>query len=447
MILTRQPEGEVIAVMVVWNGISFLQKALESIYQVLRPEDDLLIVDNGSTDGSYEYINFFFPHAAVLQTGKNLGGAGGFNAGTKVALTSDLCKFIWLLDNDIYLDHNSLMPLINTLLQNSNAAAAGSQICMYYQPNIVQEVGARYGPWLGSINCYYHNKPQISKAKLPYEVDYLAACSLLICADVVKKYGLFKDFFIFYDDVEWGLRINAAGLKCLAVPESVIYHNFSGIKPVIAWREYYRKRNRCVCLLLYPPKKGGYFSLWINLIALSYRASFFYWSKDFGLHYAYSQARKDFLLGKLGKQIEAVPISELRVPVISGFNDYFLDISSLGNAIFLIDKIRNVKPLAKIYGSLELKSELESKGFHIQLANSRNKKSTISILDSYCSIYSILEGASIYQLTSEGILPNDSPYLNYCRIFFGRFLGSLSGIIVGSCDIFSAISNRKKYFK
>lgn len=447
MILTRQPEGEVIAVMVVWNGISYLQKGLQSIYQVLRPEDDLLIVDNGSTDGSFEYIRNFFPQAAVLQTEKNLGGAGGFNAGTEIALASDLCKFIWLLDNDIYLDHDSLGPLINTLLQNSSAAAAGSQICMYYQPNIVQEIGAKYGQWLGSINCYYQNKPQLSKSILPYEVDYLAACSLLIRIDVVKKYGLFKDFFVFYDDVEWGLRIKSVGFKCFAVPASVIYHNFSGLKPIIAWREYYRKRNRCVCLLLYPPKKGGYASLWINLVALSYRISSFYWSKDFGLHRAYSQARNDFLLCKLGKQMEATPSPELKVPIISGFNDYFLDVSSIGNAIFLIDKIKNVNPSAKIYGSQRLKLALAGKGLKIHSADLRDKKSTISILDSYCSIYSILDGVLIYQLTSDGILPDVSPYLSYCRVLLGRFLGGLSGIFLGSYDTFSVISNKKKYLK
>lgn len=444
MILSRQPEGDVIAVMVVWNGISFLQKGLESVYQALRPQDDLLVVDNGSTDGSCEYIKEFYPQAALLQTTKNLGGAGGFNVGSEIALESKKCKFIWLLDNDIYVDKNALAPLVKTLSQVGDAAAAGSQICLYYQPNKIQEVGAKYGQWFGSIDCYYQNEEKISKSVLPYDVDYLAACSLLIRSDVIKRYGLFKDFFVFYDDVEWGLRIQEVGFRCLAVPESTIYHNFSGLKPIIAWREYYRKRNRCVCLLIHPPKKGGYFSLWINLVALSYRICRFYWDGDMGLYHSYSRARKDFLANKMGKRLEASPRSKMEIPVVSGFNSYFLDVSSLGDAICIAENIRKVNPSAKIYSPQRLKFQFEANGYDM-VETLDNYNPFISILDCNASIKSIFNGSVIYRFSSDGICADKAPYFNYSKSLLGCVIGMLSGGVFGCLDVVRAIKNRKKY--
>ncbi len=109
--LNRAPDGEVIAVMVVWNGLSFLAEGIASVLRELRPQDDLLIVENGSTDGSAEWLRQNHPDVARLQTGCNLGGAGGFNAGMSIALRCPRCRYLWLLDNDIIVEPGALPPL------------------------------------------------------------------------------------------------------------------------------------------------------------------------------------------------------------------------------------------------------------------------------------------------------------------------------------------------
>ncbi len=237
--LTRPPNGEVIAIMVVWNGRSFLAEGVASVLRALRPQDDLLIVDNSSTDGSTEWVCQHYPDVALLQTGQNLGGAGGFNAGMAVALHSPRCRYIWLLDNDIIAESGTLPPLLNQLDAEPNAAAAGSQICLYSQADIVQEIGAQISPWLGALQQRGAGDPRQGTDQPSTPVDYLAACSLLIRTDALRTIGPFANFFIYYDDVEWGQRAQKAGWTLWAVPASVIRHHFSGLKPVVAWREYY----------------------------------------------------------------------------------------------------------------------------------------------------------------------------------------------------------------
>lgn len=298
--LTRSPDGEVIAIMVVWNGLLFLPEGVASVLRELRPQDDLLIVENGSTDGSAEWLHQHYPDIAVLQTGHNLGGAGGFNAGMTAALRCPRCRYVWLLDNDIIVESGALPPLLNQLAHQPNAAAAGSQICLYQQPDTVQEIGALLSPWLGALQQRGAGGPRQSPEQPPAPVDYLAACSLLIRADVLRAIGLFPDFFIYYDDVEWSQRAGRAGWTLWAVPASVIRHHFSGLKPAAAWREYYRKRNRTVFLTLYPPRYGRQWALFVYLIHLHRLILHTHWCGHTVFHQTYTAALQDALNGQLG---------------------------------------------------------------------------------------------------------------------------------------------------
>ena len=348
MSITRSINGTVIAVMVVWNGKDFLCQAIDSVLQTLRSEDDFLIVDNGSTDGSFELIRQEYPDVAVLQTHNNLGGAGGFNAGVSFALQSERCKYVWLLDNDILVDACALQPLINVLESNFHAAAVGSQICIFDSPDTIQEIGANYSPWLGTLQTLHTGEQRLPVGTAPYRVDYLAACSLLIKSEVIRNEGLFKDFFVFYDDVEWGLRINQMGLELWAVPSSVIWHHFNILKPTIPWREYYKKRNHAVCLAMHPPKKGKVFALWIYLVALNFRIFVFKHHNQTILYDVYRQALMDFLNCKLGQHdmpdyfIDSSSINH-------NSKKYYIDIKKIGDALTAIRQVYTQYPDSNFY--------------------------------------------------------------------------------------------------
>lgn len=446
MNLNRQPDGEVVAVMVVFNGIKFLQKGLDSLLRSLRGLDDLVVVDNGSTDDSYEYISTYYPQVAVLRTFENLGGAGGFNAGIKVALASTKCKYIWLLDNDIYLEEGALEPLLHTLEQQRSVVAAGSQICLYYHPEIIQEIGGSYGKWLGSITGNYRNNTRIDGNKIPpFEVDYLAACSMMMRAEAIPKLGSLNDFFIFYDDVEWGLRANVNGFKCYAVPSSVICHNYSGLKPLVVWREYYRKRNRCVCLLLYPPRNSKYVALWIYLIWLNYEIVRRYFHGDHVLMRIYSKALIDFLSGHLGKRIEPNTSESIVIPRVNNVTDYLIDVNKLGDAIYLLEGIRAIAPESKIFCTSAIRFDLEAKGFKIYKNLPKSAKDMITIIGDKHSIMSIIRARTLFRYSGYEIKRIKYKYLFIGLVFLGYVVGIVPALIFGTIQLMVAIKKRHMF--
>ncbi|HHB13239.1 MAG TPA: glycosyltransferase family 2 protein [Chromatiales bacterium] len=327
--LTRQPRGDTIAVMVVWNGRRFLERAVGSVLAELDDRDDLLVVDNGSTDGSFEFLQQHFPQVAVLETGDNLGGAGGFSAGMRVALQDPGCRQVWLLDNDIEVEPGALGALQAVLDDDPAVAAAGSQLCLYDDPMQIQEIGSRYTPWLGALQQLHHGEHRLPPETPPLVADYLPACSLLVRREIVERIGPFREeFFIFYDDVEWSLRAGATGGVLKGVPGSVVRHCYGGSKETVPWREYYRKRNRCACLDLHPPPYGGRLALLLYLGYLNYRIRFLQRQGDGLLAQIYRQARDDFLARRFGRRDdlpEATPTSP--PPALSGTSSVRVDAS------------------------------------------------------------------------------------------------------------------------
>lgn len=301
--LSRQPRGGTIAVMVAWNGRPFLETAVPSVLEALGNYGDLLVVENGSTDNSFEFLRSRFSDVAVLRTGENLGGAGGFSAGMRVALQAPECEHVWLLDNDILVEPGALEPLLAALESAPDVAAAGSQLCLYDRPKIVQELGSHYTPWLGALHQQHAGETRLPPEAPSREADYLAACSLLIRAETLRRHGLFREsLFVFYDDVEWALRIRNVGHRLLAIPASVVRHCYGGDKPTVPWREYYRKRNRCVCLSLEPPRRGGRLALYIYLAYVDALGRHLHWQGDKLLAGVYRRALQDFDKNNLGRR-------------------------------------------------------------------------------------------------------------------------------------------------
>ncbi|AMK78694.1 MULTISPECIES: glycosyltransferase family 2 protein [Methylomonas] len=347
-------DAYIIAIVVNWNGKAYLQACISSVLaELANYGGELLLVDNASTDGSVDFVQRNFPNVTILQTGENLGGAGGFSAGMQAALQCKKCEFIWLLDNDIVVESNALAPLLDNLDTNPNAGAAGSQICLYNKPDTIQEIGARLTPWLGGLQQCFSGQQRLPPTEPAFEVDYLAACSILIKRSCLEQVGVFGDFFIFYDDVEWGLRTKRAGWSLWGVPASVIRHQYSATKPIIPWREYYRKRNRLALLAVYSSRKGRNFASLIYLFYLNYNIYFHKWHCYQDLYNTYLWARNDALFGKMGKRdLSGLSSATVKVNVefLASSDEILLDIGeSPGEAFILMQTILQSKPNTTFY--------------------------------------------------------------------------------------------------
>lgn len=257
----------ILIIIVTWNKKEYVLDLLRSVQEISYPGEaiDILVVDNNSRDGTADAIASRYPDVHILRNPENLGGTGGFNAGLQWAFDQDASRYdyFWLLDNDVVVHHRALRELVGVLEENKNAGVAGSTMMQLDYPWRINETGAsvnlRYGNLVlnnhrREISCWEHQpvqklrfSPNNIATFLNYpddfmEVDYVAAASLLVRADTAKNAGLWLNFFIHYDDVEWCLRISRMGYRILVSFNSIIWH-LSAVGKVPTWIQYYDSRN------------------------------------------------------------------------------------------------------------------------------------------------------------------------------------------------------------
>lgn len=249
----RKPFPRVGVVIVTWNRKDYVLRLLDTLSSNAYPNWQVLVVDNASTDGSAEAIKARHPWARCVVSAVNLGGSGGFNTGLTVFLDEGGYDYIWLLDNDVEVEPGALEVLVEALESDRTAAVAGSHMIQLDNDQTTNEIGADCNLDDGRLELCLHGSRQWFHRSEVYEVDYVAACSMLVRFDVMKKVGIMTDYFIHFDDVDWCLRFKEAGYRTIACAASRIRH-LSGRSKRVTWILYYDVRN-----MLYLQERHGEF--------------------------------------------------------------------------------------------------------------------------------------------------------------------------------------------
>jgi len=228
-----------------WNKQNYVINLLKQIKEIDYKNYECLVVDNNSTDNSVEEINKHFPKIEVLQNKTNLGGTGGYNSGLMYALNNKKCEYVWLIDNDTIIESDTLSQLVNVLNSDNDIAIAGSRIVDINDRKTTIELGSFINWNTIGVNPNLRNK-KIENFEYDFiETDYVAICSALVRTSALEKVGLMDErHFIFWDDIDWGLKFNKNGCKVVAVVKSVVYHpSFTERDRGVATDFYYSIRN------------------------------------------------------------------------------------------------------------------------------------------------------------------------------------------------------------
>ncbi len=221
----RDPNARVAVVLVNWNGAGDTLATLASLDEVVGAEAlRVIVVDNGSTDDSVARLRRERPGLELVETGKNLGFAGGNDVGIKAALEAPEVGWVLLLNTDVEVDPGFLAPLIRAC-EDPDMGAAGPKIYYYDHPDRLWAAGGRLriretvAVELGRGKL---DGPRWNRAR---DVTYLTTCCLLIPRDVLEEVGpLDPAYFINVDDADWCRRALDAGYRLRYVPESRIWH-------------------------------------------------------------------------------------------------------------------------------------------------------------------------------------------------------------------------------
>ena len=248
-----------------WNGKDLTIECLESLKQVNYSNFNILVVDNGSTDGSVELLKEKFPEVSILVLEKNLGYAAGNNRGF-ASLKPDPPEFVIFLNNDTIVDENFIGPLVKQLLTHKKASQTVPKIYYENDPKLIWYAGGIVNLWTGSIyhlGIRQYDGPAYSKT---HKTKYATGCCFCMRYEEFKEFGGFDEAFPMYsEDVDLSLWIRAAGKQVWFVPDSKIWHKVSAsLGGAFSFGKMVRKA-RGIFLLI---KKHANLVQWLTLIVL-----------------------------------------------------------------------------------------------------------------------------------------------------------------------------------
>lgn len=211
-----------------WNGKELLDRFLPSVIRTTnRSLAEIIVVDNGSTDGSIEFLHHEFPKVRLIPFNKNYGFAEGYNRALSV-LTNE---YAVLLNSDVATTENWLDPLVSFLDKNPKVAAVQPKILSYRNPGSFEHAGAA-GGYLDK-NGYPYCRGRVfddvetdrGQYDNPTEIFWASGAALTIRRELyIEAGGLDPKFFAHMEEIDLCWRLKLMGYKIFAVPESKVYH-------------------------------------------------------------------------------------------------------------------------------------------------------------------------------------------------------------------------------
>lgn len=297
---------KVTVIIVNWNGKEDTVNCLKSLSRVFTSNYDLsvIVVDNGSTDGSLEAFNKLtnFPFR-VISLKENTGFVGGNNIGIKAALEEG-ADYVLLLNNDTLVDRALIRELAKSAQKNKDGGIFSPKI--YFAPgyefhkdrypkSVLGRVIWSAGGVIDWDNVYASNfgVDDVDRGQFDREgeTDFATGCAFFVSKKVLEKVGLLNEkYFAYLEDVEYCLRAKKSGYKIIYTPGAYLWHKVAGSSGIgSGLNDYFLTRNRLDLGLKYASSRTK-FALIRESIRLVFTGRA--WQKA---------GVRDYFLGKWGK--------------------------------------------------------------------------------------------------------------------------------------------------
>jgi len=207
-------------VIVNWNGLHHLKRCLPAVFAQTFTDFDVTLVDNGSTDGSVEWVKSNCPQVRLIQNTRNVGFARGNNQ----AIRSSDAEFIVTLNNDTRVEPGWLAALVEAVESDPTVGMVASKILFSDRPGMINSAGIALDP-VGIAWDRLGGTPDDPNERAPVEVFGPCAGAALYRRTMLDQIGLFdEDFFAYMEDVDLAWRARLAGFRCLYAPSARVHH-------------------------------------------------------------------------------------------------------------------------------------------------------------------------------------------------------------------------------
>ena len=204
-----------------WNGAAFLDVCLKALLAQVTAEDEIIVVDNNSTDNSVPLLRSHFPDVRLICNQRNRGYAGGANTGLRVAIGDVLI----LLNPDVQI-HEGWLAALKDALQDERVGVAGCKL-LYPGNEIIQHAGGIINLPMALPDHYGYRQRDERQWDHRREVDYVTGAALALRRCMLDEIGFFDQGFYpaYYEEVDFCFRVRQAGYQVLYVPDAVATHH------------------------------------------------------------------------------------------------------------------------------------------------------------------------------------------------------------------------------
>ena len=203
-----------------WNGAHLLPTCLDSLREQTFRDFDIVMSDNGSTDGSLELIASRYPEVQVIRFPRNIGFCLAVNAGMRASRG----EFAFTLNNDTKLDPRCLEELVGVMRAYPEVGICAPKMLYYDDPTLINSAGHACAGDMVVVDIG-RGDPDTEWFSRPREVLGACAGAALYRRTMLDQVGLFDpDFFISYEDIDLGWRAQWAGWRARYVPTAVVLH-------------------------------------------------------------------------------------------------------------------------------------------------------------------------------------------------------------------------------
>lgn len=218
---------KVAALVINYNGRDVTLEALKSLTCMNYPNYDVIVVDNGSSDGSPEAVTEAYPYLKQVVVEKNEGYARGMNEGLRWTLAQDY-DYVLMLNNDIEVEPEMLTLLVEACEADETIGVAGPKCYYYWDRERIWSAGGdlRFGEaatrerGMGEVDRGQYDRDE--------EVGYINGAAMLVPMSVLRKVGLWNPLYhLANEDADWTMRMRACGYRSWYVHEAILWHMVS----------------------------------------------------------------------------------------------------------------------------------------------------------------------------------------------------------------------------
>ena len=252
------PQPKIAIIILHWNGKKLLDISLPAVFNLNYENYQVFLVDNGSSDGSKEYIEKKYkahPKITYIDLEKNTGFAEGNNIAIKEALKDEQIKYIAPLNNDAKIEPDYLTTMVEIMEKDDTIGSVAPKIHFYHEKNLIDSCAIVTAPDGGGMNRGFKEE---DKGQFDQQEEVFGPCggAALYRVKALKKTMLGlnnyfdRDFFAYYEDLDLAWRLQLAGYKCIYTPATTVLHVHSATGVSHSpFKAFHVQRNRLITLV------------------------------------------------------------------------------------------------------------------------------------------------------------------------------------------------------